>query len=148
LSRVFKNLAIYLLIVLIAVTAFRWSAEPEKPEKAIDYSSFYQSLQQDKIKSVTIVLENSYYQISGTMKNDEKFKLTGPEDPSLINLLREHNVTIVTDPPTQPPLVDQSLVYILPDFAADWLCLLYDAADPRRWESGDAVWQKSGQAAD
>jgi cell division protease FtsH len=103
LSRVFKNLAIYLLIVLIAVTAFRWSAEPEKPEKAIDYNSFYQSLQQDKIKSVTIVLENNYYRISGTMKNDEKFKLTGPEDPSLTNLLREHNVEYSFEPPTQPP---------------------------------------------
>lgn len=102
-SRVFKNLAIYLLIVLIAVTAFRWSAEPEKPEKAIDYNSFYQSLQQDKIKSVTIVLENNYYRISGTMKNDEKFKLTGPEDPSLTNLLREHNVEYSFEPPTQPP---------------------------------------------
>lgn len=99
----FKNLAIYLLIVLIAVTAFRWSAEPEKPEKAIDYNSFYQSLQQDKIKSVTIVLENNYYRISGTMKNDEKFKLTGPEDPSLANMLREHNVEYSFDPPTQPP---------------------------------------------
>ncbi len=102
-SRVFKNLAIYLLIVLIAVTAFRWSAEPEKQEKAIDYNSFYQSVQQDKVKTVTIVLENNYYRISGTMKNDEKFKLTGPEDPTLTNLLREHNVEYSFDPPTQPP---------------------------------------------
>jgi cell division protease FtsH len=103
LSRIFKNLAIYLLIVLIAVSAFRWSAEPEKLEKVIDYNSFYQSVQQDKVKSVTIVLERDYYRISGLMKNEEKFKLTGPQDPALITSLREHNVEYAFNPPTEPP---------------------------------------------
>jgi len=114
LSRVFKNLAIYLLIVLIAVSAFRWSAEPEKQEKAIDYNSFYQSVQQDKVKSVTIVLERDYYRISGVMKNEEKFKLTGPQDESLMNLLREHNVEYFFSPPTEPPWWTSLLSTFLP----------------------------------
>ena len=63
------------------------------------------------------------------MKNDEKFKLTGPEDPSLTNLLREHNVEYSFDRPPNP-LGGPVLVYLLPDFVADWFCLLYDAADP------------------
>ena len=113
-SRVFKNLAIYLLIVLIAVSAFRWSAEPEKQEKAIDYNSFYQSVQQDKVKSVTIVLERDYYRISGVMKNEEKFKLTGPQDESLMNLLREHNVEYFFSPPTEPPWWTSLLSTFLP----------------------------------
>lgn len=92
-----------MLIILIAVSAFRWSAEPEKQELAIDYKTFYQSIQQDKVKSVSIVLERDYYRISGEMKNGEKFKLTGPKDTELIALLREHNVKYYFSPPTEPP---------------------------------------------
>jgi cell division protease FtsH len=114
LSRIFKNLAIYLLIVLIAVAAFRWSAEPEKQEKAIDYRTFYQSVQQDKVKSVTIVLEDNFYRITGTMKNEEKFKLTGPEDQTLLTLLREHNVEYFFSPPAQPPWWTSMLTTFLP----------------------------------
>ncbi|NLK52098.1 MAG: ATP-dependent metallopeptidase FtsH/Yme1/Tma family protein [Syntrophomonadaceae bacterium] len=113
-SRIFKNLAIYLLIVLIAVSAFRWSAEPEKQEKALDYNTFYQAVQQDKVKSVNIVLENNFYRISGTMKNEEKFKLTGPVDPALITLLREHNVEPNFSPPTEPPWWTGLLTTFLP----------------------------------
>jgi len=102
-SRILKNLAIYLLIVLIAVSAFRWTAEPEKTEKAIDYKTFYQAVQQDKVKSVTVVPEQNINRINGTMKNEEKFKLYGPKDDTLVNLLREHNVENYFNPPPEPP---------------------------------------------
>lgn len=100
---IFKNLAIYLLIVLIAVSAFRWTAEPEKTEKMIDYKTFYQAVQQDKVKSVVMVPEQNINRISGTMKNEEKFKLYGPRDDNLVNLLREHNVETYFNPPPEPP---------------------------------------------
>lgn len=102
-SRIFKNLAIYLLIVLIAVSAFRWTAEPEKPEKTIDYKTFYQAVQQDKVKSVTVIPEGNINRISGVMKNEEKFKLNGPKDDTLVALLREHNVESYFSPPPEPP---------------------------------------------
>ena len=102
-SRVFKNLAIYLLIVLIAVSAFRWTAEPEKVEKTIDYKTFYQAVQQDKVKSVTVIPEGNINRISGVMKNEEKFKLNGPKDDTLVALLREHNVESYFSPPPEPP---------------------------------------------
>ncbi|MDH7479744.1 MAG: ATP-dependent zinc metalloprotease FtsH [Syntrophomonadaceae bacterium] len=100
---IFKNLAIYLLIVLIAVSAFRWTAEPEKVEKMIDYKTFYQAVQQDKVKSVVMVPEQNINRISGTMMNEEKFKLYGPKDDTLVNLLREHNVETFFNPPPEPP---------------------------------------------
>lgn len=102
-SRVFKNIAIYLLIVLIAVSAFRYTSEPEKTEKAIDYKTFYQSVEQDKVETVTLVPEQEITRISGVMKNGEKFKLYGPKDDTLIGLLRAHNVEHFFNPPPEPP---------------------------------------------
>ena len=114
-SRIFKNLAIYLLIVLIAVSAFRWTAEPDKPEKPVDYKTFYQAVEQDKVKSVQIVLDTDVVHISGVYKiNDEKFKLDAPPDDALAALLRQHNVESTYKGPTQPPWWTSLLSTFLP----------------------------------
>jgi cell division protease FtsH len=55
LSRIFKNLAIYLLIVLIAVAAIRWTSPSEQPQKPLTYDQFTISVRQDKVKDVVII---------------------------------------------------------------------------------------------
>ncbi|NPV92599.1 MAG: ATP-dependent metallopeptidase FtsH/Yme1/Tma family protein [Firmicutes bacterium] len=114
-SRIFKNLAIYLLIVLIAVSAFRWTAEPDKSPKTIDYKTFYQYVETDKVKSVQIVLEDNVAHISAVLKNnDEKIQSEGPQDQSLVTLLREKNVESNFKGPTQPPWWTSLLSTFLP----------------------------------
>ncbi|NPV26936.1 MAG: ATP-dependent metallopeptidase FtsH/Yme1/Tma family protein [Firmicutes bacterium] len=102
-SRIFKNLAIYLLIVLIAVSAIRWTSPSEQPEKPLTYTQFYKAVQQDKVKDVKIVSERDINRISGTFKNGEKFSLQGPKDDSLDQLLVEHNVELTVEPAPEPP---------------------------------------------
>jgi cell division protease FtsH len=87
-NRVFKNLAIYLLIVLIAVSAIRWGTPAPEPETVLSYSAFYQAVTQGKVDKVEITGgRDDVDHIAGTMKDGTKFSLDAPKNPDLIDEL-------------------------------------------------------------
>lgn len=106
-NRVFKNLAIYLLIVMIAVSIFNQLGTPPKAENPFsnDYVAFYKALEKGQIQSVTIVQEEDTRTIKGVLKNSGKtFELNGPpNDDKLIELLKSKDISFSQEPAPKPP---------------------------------------------
>ena len=75
-QRTLKNIAIYTLIVLIALFAIKWTSPVEEAKKAIDYNTFYQAVLNDKVKSVVITPERDIYQVEGVFKDGKAFTTT------------------------------------------------------------------------
>lgn len=99
-----KNVAIYLLIILIAVILIRWSNPPASKDLGIDYNSFYQAVLEDKVQEVTRVEETSGVLYSVTLKDNTKYEILGPsEDPQLLEALKAHVPVVKSDTPAEAP---------------------------------------------
>jgi cell division protease FtsH len=90
-NRIFKNVAIYLLIVLVAFTIFtRLSDAPPKEDPFNNnYTAFYKALEKGEIKKITIIQEDDARIITGTLNNTKQFELVGPpDDEDLLKLIK------------------------------------------------------------
>lgn len=104
-NRVFKNLAIYLLIVLIAVSILRWSNTPQTEEKVFDnYSQFELAVENKQIDKVKITTETNHQIIEGVTKDGKEFSVLAPKNyPELIDKLLENKVGYEQLPTPEPP---------------------------------------------
>ena len=94
-------------VILVAVLAFGSKSDAKK----VTYSSFMNSAQADKVKSIKF--NNATGHIDGTFKDGTKFSTTGLlqfPDPDLATL-RKHNVAIATSTP-QMNLLEQIAPYL------------------------------------
>jgi cell division protease FtsH len=99
-----KNVAIYLLIILLAVLLIRWSNPPASKDLGYDYNSFYQSVLEDKVQEVTMVEETSGIQYSVTLKDNTKYEILGPSnDPQMLEALKAHVPVVKSDTPAEAP---------------------------------------------
>jgi len=105
LNRIFKNLAIYLLIVLIAVSVLRWTNTPTEQNIPFNnFSEFIIAVEKGKIKEANIITENNYQVITGVTSNDEAFTIEAPKNyPHLIDTLLANNVAYDQEPTPTPP---------------------------------------------
>ncbi len=90
-NRILKNVAIYLLIVMVAFSIFRQisTAPPKEDPFNNNYTAFYKALEKGEIKSITIIQEEDIRHIKGTLNNAKQFELTAPsEDEELIKLIK------------------------------------------------------------
>ncbi|MDN5346459.1 MAG: cell division protease FtsH [Clostridia bacterium] len=102
-NRIFKNLAIYLLIVLLAVSVFRLSTPMEKPAEEMDLTSFYRAIDQGQVQEVTLTPEKDIYHITGTLKSGQKFTVNAPREAELSDRLTRHGAVVRTMPSPEPP---------------------------------------------
>jgi len=115
LNRIFKNLAIYVLIVLIAVTFYEWSSAPEKKATELTYSEFTKLVESGTVKDVTITASDKKYIVDGTLKSGEKFVVNTSPDPNLASYLDEKGVTVKSfDEEKGPPWWAGLLSTLLP----------------------------------
>lgn len=90
LSRVLKNLSIYLLIILVVYAIVRYSSTPTPTVDKPSYNVFITKLENNDIKSVEIQAERSANIITGTYKSGSKFTTYGPMlDQKLNEILYE-----------------------------------------------------------
>lgn len=105
-NRVLKNLAIYLLIVMIAVSIFNQFGTPPKVEDPFNnnYNEFYKALEKGLIQRVNIIQEDDARTITGTLKNTGKdFTLKGPpDDEKLIELIKAKDILFSQEPAPKP----------------------------------------------
>lgn len=101
-ERNLKNIAIYALIVLIALFAIKWTSPVEEAKQAIDYNTFYRAVLDDKVKSVVITPERDIYTVEGVYKNGKAFTTTAFREENLPEVLRAHNVKVEPQPTPQP----------------------------------------------
>lgn len=113
-NRVFKNLAIYVLIVLIAVTFYQWTSPPETKAEELKYDEFIKQVDNGNVKDVTITAGDKRYIIDGMLENGEKFTATVPPDPNLVSILQEKGLTVDYDEEAGPPWWTGVLSALLP----------------------------------
>ena len=100
----FKNVAIYLLIILLAIMLIRWSNPPVNKDKGPDYNNFVQAVVQDKVAKVDVTPDKNLNTYSVTLKDGTKFDVAGPiGDSQLLMDLKAHvaNFNFVT--PAEAP---------------------------------------------
>jgi len=102
-NRILKNLAIYLLIVFIAVSVVRLASPVQEQIADINYTQFRTQVEAGQVKDVKIVNGNNVYQITGTYKDGNKFALDAPVEPDLAKDLYAKGVVVTTEAPRQAP---------------------------------------------
>ena len=102
-NRILKNLAIYLLIVFIAVSVVRLASPVQEQIADINYTQFRTQVEAGQVKDVKIVNDNNVYQITGTYKDGDKFALEAPVEPDLAAELWAKGVTVEAKGPPKAP---------------------------------------------
>lgn len=110
LNKFFRNVSFYLLIIIIAISIIDYYSTRTTNKQEITYTQFLRQMDEQKVERVTIV-ENS---IRGKLKDGTEFTTIAPNDPTLINTLREKNVDIKAEQPPQPPWWTTIFSSILP----------------------------------
>lgn len=94
----YKNLALWLVILLMMLMLFQVFNQPDRGIQPVSYSDFLNMVEDGSINQVTIQGEN----ITGT-SSIGNFKTFAPEDPELIKLLRSKGVKITAEPIKESP---------------------------------------------
>ena len=110
-SKFFRNLIFYLLIVIIGVWIYDYYNVSNTPKNEMSYTNFMKEVQQDDVKSVTIV-DNAI--IRGKLKNGADFTTIAPRDPKMMDSLRAKDVEIKAELPPQPSMLSNVLSSLLP----------------------------------
>ena len=114
-NKVIKNLSIYLLIVLVIIALLRYTTPTATLPEQINYSKFFDDVNQGQVKSVLIQSDGETNSISGEKIDGTQFETKGPaEDTSLYNLLREKRVDWTSEPPPRPGWWASLLTTLLP----------------------------------
>lgn len=98
-NKFFRNVSFYLLIIIIAISIIDYYSSKTTTKQEISYTQFLRQVEEQKIERVVIV-ENT---IKGKAKDGSEFNVITPNDPSLINTLRDKSVDIKAEQPPQPP---------------------------------------------
>lgn len=101
-NRVFKNLAIYLLIVLIAVSVIRLTTPTGDQPKELTYTSLMTDIEQGRVKSVEVTLREDIYIITGELKTGEAFKANIPPNPELLQRMADRGIEVKPIPKPEP----------------------------------------------
>lgn len=111
-----KNVAIYLLVIFVAITAIDFFSQQKDQPKAqeMNYSDFMVQVDEGKISNVVIV-ENT---VTGTLADGTAFTTVLPgfpyQEDNLVDKLQAKNVTVKAENPPDPPWWTTFLSSILP----------------------------------
>ncbi len=103
-NKVMKNLSIYLLIVLITIALIKYTSPPSKTPEEWHFNQFYTTLNQGRIKEVTLQPSDYTTLITGTRSDGMEFQVrsTVPSMEKLENILLEKNVSYKVENPPEP----------------------------------------------
>jgi len=106
----YKNLALWLVITLMMVMLYNLFNQQQLSQNDISYSEFLSMVENDRVSEVTIQGQ----EILVTDLNRKHFKIYAPQDPALIQRLKEKGVTINAKPPAESPWYMSVLVSWFP----------------------------------
>ncbi len=109
-----KNFAIYVLIVMLALFAMKLTSTPEEQITDITYPEFYNYVEQEKVKTVQVEVDELVYNIQGELKDGTLFKTTAAKETDIVKLLQEKNVDFTTEPVPPPPWWTSFLTTLIP----------------------------------
>jgi len=97
LNQFYKNLSLWLVIVLMMVMLYNIFNQQHVADTTIDYSEFLGMVESNRVKSVVIQGQDIYV----TDSNGARFTTFAPRDGDLINTLRTSGAAIKVKPPTE-----------------------------------------------
>ncbi len=95
----YKNLTMWLVILLTMVFMFQFLNSPVKPTQSITYSEFWSHVESGDISKVNI----QDREITGVGQDGRPFKTIAPDDTELIPMLRQSKVNISVEKPKEMP---------------------------------------------
>lgn len=111
----FKNAAIYLFIILLAIMLIKWANPPADKSIVLDYTSFSKAVVADQVQDVTGATDRSVNTYTVNMKDGKKHTVIGPTgDTALLQEMVKHNVTYKMEPPTEAPWWTSLITTLLP----------------------------------
>ncbi len=101
-NKTFKNISIYLLIVLLIVGIVRFTMPAAETIAKPSYSELLADINADKVKELTVQTEDATSTITGKYKDGTSFETVGPSDAdSLVALAQEHEINYLQEPPPE-----------------------------------------------
>jgi len=114
LDKTLKNIAIYILIVLLALFAMKLTTTSEEQITKLTYPQFYNNVEQGKVKSVQVEVDELVYNIKGELKDGTIFTTTAAKETDIVKLLQEKKVDFTTEPVPPPPWWTSLLTTLFP----------------------------------
>ncbi|MGI6450633.1 MAG: ATP-dependent zinc metalloprotease FtsH [Desulfitobacteriia bacterium] len=102
--KIFKNVAIYLLIILLAILLIKWANPPAETDTSLDYYGFKQAVAAGRVNDVSVVVNDPVNIYTVTMNDGKVYEVTGPTgDQKLLDDLEKQNIEHRFEPPETPP---------------------------------------------
>jgi cell division protease FtsH len=106
----YKNLALWLVITLMMVMLYNLFNTKQITEQKRSYTEFLAMVEDDRVSEVVIQGQ----ELVVTDRSDQRFRVFAPEDPELINILRNKGIIIHAKPPAENPWYMSVLVSWFP----------------------------------
>ncbi len=95
----YRNLFVWLLMIIMTILLFNLLSAPKKTEDEINFSEFLAKANSGEVEEV--VIKENY--VTGRLKDGKKFKTYLANYPELIKVLDSKGVKITAKPPEQSP---------------------------------------------
>jgi len=103
LDRALKNIAIYVLIVLLALFAVKLTSAPKTKVQELTYSQFLSEVQQDQVQSASAEVDDLVYNITAELKNGATVTVTAPKESDIVKVMTDKKVDLKTPPVAPAP---------------------------------------------
>jgi cell division protease FtsH len=102
LDKTLKNIAIYVLIVLMALFAIQLTSNRDTKVSELTYPQFYSKVEQGQVKTAELEVDDNIYRIKGQLNDKTAYTATAPKEGDIIKLLTDKKVdfNVVPVPPT------------------------------------------------
>lgn len=102
--KIFKNVAIYLLIILLAILLIKWANPPAEIDTSLDYNGFKQAVAAGRVSEISAVVNDQVNVYTVKMKDGKTYEVNGPRgDQKLLDDIEKQNLSIKFDPPPANP---------------------------------------------
>lgn len=113
-DKALKNIAIYVLIVLLAMFVMKMYPATERQVTELTEIEFINKVQQEQVATALVEVDDNVYKITGTLKNKTDYKTTVAKESDIVKLLLEKKVDYRTKPVDPPPWWMSLLTTLLP----------------------------------
>ncbi len=116
-NNVYKNLGLWVFIIVLLGLAYQYSEVPDKAPNRIPYSEFLEQVSQGNVSSVKLrenEIKGEYVEGLKDGRSGTFLSYPPPDDPNLVNLLKSHTVKFDGSPKEEEPWYMMLLQSVLP----------------------------------
>ncbi|MDO4540098.1 MAG: ATP-dependent zinc metalloprotease FtsH [Syntrophomonadaceae bacterium] len=97
-----KNIAIYMVIILIAVFAIRGLSQPVETSVEMMYSEFYSKVQNGQVAEATVIVEDAVLSINAKLTTGESVSTFADKESGIVDIMIAKKVQVDTQPAPVP----------------------------------------------